>query len=858
MGYNLERLKRQYGLGSASKLGYLGTTEADKAAYDKYSDEFLLRLKNRPMYANQQFVGSDLPGNYYDNILGAPVYGEGEPVTGPVDPDPVPITTPVVTPGSGINGGGNGGNGKSQWGNDANIEHLKRTGAFDSNGEASPGTSTLSDLFNNSMYGKFFEGVSDVFGNEGTTYYGSKAPYGMGVGQPDHEKYMTGAPAWDQFTYARTPEERANPSGASVWTTGTGAPVLDGNQQAVRTSNYRPPVSSRMSRDIVAPRTGHPSFMYNSPVTSPLGALSNITGQQFTGANTGALYDANEFSGTGMAMGSDFAPAPIATATVAPAPVLVDPGADFLARSQALSNEFNIPLGEAFDLADKISQQTTSNIQSVIPPSGGGGGGGGNNPPAPSAPARGSTARSDRGPGRKGRQAAASNKSATSRSANPQRSSGGYSWGLAEGGHIKGYAMGGPEDRYSTEEEIVLNATVPDVSLEADVLDESLSMQGLIDQQTANATGASSNTSDMLEMLKQSQVNYGDQIATQQGEYNTETKALQDMMNQMADSQSTGPSESEKWFRIAAAMGAPTKTGSFFENLGLANVAMADISKERREATTAGDLVKMRAAEFGLGLLKDQLSSTKTMSAAQLQRNQNIQDRIMEWDFEAARTSEENIFNLMTIKEQRLWETENRKSIPQTAAGLAAEEAGYDKGTPEYEEFVKAVVDRETRIQKLNIEALERKASSLTKPEIDARKEADKDIKSTEGAIKLLKEALELSPKAYAGDWYSVTKKALQGAIDSDDQKYKDSERLENLLSQGALATLKATFGGNISDGERAANLEITGAKMKSEKSRTETIKLALETMREYEKEANDRLKDILSGDYVKRTESTR
>ena len=97
----------------------------------------------------------------------------------------------------------------------------------------------------------------------------------------------------------------------------------------------------------------------------------------------------------------------------------------------------------------------------------------------------------------------------------------------------------------------------------------------------------------------------------------------------------------------------------------------------------------------------------------------------------------------------------------------------------------------------------------------------------------------------------------MQGTINSDDQKYKDSERLENLLSQGALATLKATFGGNISDGERAANLEITGAKMKSEKSRTETIKLALETMREYEKEANDRLTDILSGDYVKRTKST-
>ena len=847
MGYNLERLKRQYGLGSASKLGYLGTTEADKAAYDKYSDEFLLRLKNRPMYANQQFVGSDLPGNYYDNILGAPVYGEGEPVTGPVDPDPVPITTPVVTPGSGINGGGDG---EGQRQRDAAAE---RERLLNPNKVSTSGTSALSDLFNNSMYGKFFEGVSDVFGNEGQSYYETKLPPESMRGGAERAEYMANNPKpwWDQFTYARTPEEKANPSGASVWTTGTGAPVLDGNQQPVRTSNYRPPLSSGMSRDIVAPRTGHPSFMYNSPVTNPLGALSNITGQQFTGANTGIPYDANEFSGTGMTMGGMGDLGGLETLLnkedAFNAQAAVDAQAAIDAQAVAAQQLSDAADNAKFEqeyqesLARREQEAIRQSIQEAAVPvrvrnnkQGGNGG-----------------PKGDNSFGGSGNGFGASSSSGST-------SSGQTDYGFFnKGGHIKGYAMGGPEDRYSTEEEIVLNAPVPDVSLEADVLDESLSMQGLIDQQTSNATGASSNTSDMLEMLKQSQVNYGDQIATQQREYNTETKALQDMMNQMADSQSTGPSESEKWFRIAAAMGAPTKTGSFFENLGLANVAMADISKERREATTAGDLVKMKAAEFGLGLLKDQLSSTKTMSAAQLQRNQNIQDRIMEWDFEAARTSEENIFNLMTIKEQRLWETENRKSIPQTAAGLAAEEAGYDKGTPEYEEFVKAVVDRETRIQKLNIEALERKANSLTKPEIDARKEADKDIKSTEGAIKLLEEALELSPKAYAGDWYSVTKKALQGAIDSDDQKYKDSERLENLLSQGALATLKATFGGNISDGERAANLEITGAKMKSEKSRTETIKLALETMREYEKEANDRLKDILSGDYVKRTEST-
>tara|TARA_R110002072_G_scaffold285486_2_gene450295 strand:- start:2891 stop:5920 length:3030 start_codon:yes stop_codon:yes gene_type:complete len=430
--------------------------------------------------------------------------------------------------------------------------------------------------------------------------------------------------------------------------------------------------------------------------------------------------------------------------------------------------------------------------------------------------------------------------------------------GKARGGYIKGYAQGGlrgPGGEFEVEEETVI---APDVTLEGDPLEESLSIESLINNQTASAKGASTNTEKMLKMLENDQINYGNKVSEQQENYNSETKALQEMMNNMANNQGKGPSESEKWFRIAAAMGAPTKTGSFFDSLGAASGVMSDISKERREATTAGDQVKLQAAQFGLGLLKEQLNSDKTLSAAQLQRNQNIQDRIMEWDQSSIIRSEENIFNLMSIKEQRIWETENRKTIPQTAAGLAAEEAGYSKGSPDYKEFVKAVIDRENKIAKLNIAALERKAASLTKPEIDARKDADEDIKSTEGAIKLLEEALLLSPKSYAGDWYSVSKKALQGVIDADDQMYMDSERLENLLSQGALATLKATFGGNISDGERAANLEITGAKMKTEKGRTETIRLALETMREYEKEANDRLTDILSGDYVKRTKSTR
>ena len=45
-----------------------------------------------------------------------------------------------------------------------------------------------------------------------------------------------------------------------------------------------------------------------------------------------------------------------------------------------------------------------------------------------------------------------------------------------------------------------------------------------------------------------------------------------------------GPSNREKWFAIAAALGQPTRTGSFGESLGNLNKSLAEIAAERRKA----------------------------------------------------------------------------------------------------------------------------------------------------------------------------------------------------------------------------------------------------------------------------------
>ena len=84
-------------------------------------------------------------------------------------------------------------------------------------------------------------------------------------------------------------------------------------------------------------------------------------------------------------------------------------------------------------------------------------------------------------------------------------------------------------------------------------------------------------TKMLVNMLQNNQGQYNEQLNQERGQYNTATADFTNMINTMADGQSAGPSESEKWFRLAAAFGQPTQSGSFFDSLGSAAEALGDI-----------------------------------------------------------------------------------------------------------------------------------------------------------------------------------------------------------------------------------------------------------------------------------------
>jgi isochorismate hydrolase len=77
-----------------------------------------------------------------------------------------------------------------------------------------------------------------------------------------------------------------------------------------------------------------------------------------------------------------------------------------------------------------------------------------------------------------------------------------------------------------------------------------------------------------------------------------------------------------------------------------------------------------------------------------------------------------------------------------------------------------------------------------------------------------------------------------------------NTRRIENLLGQQALGTLKAVFGGNPTEGERAILLELQGIGAKSLPERAEIMERLYEVLQDRQARETKRLDDILSGAY--------
>lgn len=323
-------------------------------------------------------------------------------------------------------------------------------------------------------------------------------------------------------------------------------------------------------------------------------------------------------------------------------------------------------------------------------------------------------------------------------------------------------------------------------------------------------------------------------------------KMLQDAIKQPRES---GPDKAEMYFRLAAAFGAPTKTGHFAESLGKVGEATAGIQKERRESASADRARKLQlgleAQKLRMAGAKEDLATVRQLAAEGMKDKRTIATEL--------------------IKEYV------KSGQPQSSAGKQAMDEGLKPNTPEFQarvaEIAELNVDRQmaqinatlanmgvaqanAALQGQKFQFQQEQAAKLTAPEMKLKTETEDLLAQTAQGYQNIKRALELNPKTFDTSLIDTAQRKALEAVGSKDPKVANTRELENMLEKAALSQLKATFPGAISNDERNALLATQGMSAKSIEERGRIMQNAANALKGIYARNKKRLNEINQGAY--------
>lgn len=323
-------------------------------------------------------------------------------------------------------------------------------------------------------------------------------------------------------------------------------------------------------------------------------------------------------------------------------------------------------------------------------------------------------------------------------------------------------------------------------------------------------------------------------------------KMLQDAIKQPSES---GPDKAEMYFRLAAAFGAPTKTGHFAESLGKVGEATAGIQKERRESASAD---RARKLQLGLEAQKMRMAGAKEdLTTLRQLASEGMKDK------RAIATE--------LIKEYV------KSGQPQSSAGKQAMDEGLKPGTPEFQARVEKIaelnVERQmgqinatlanmgvaqanAALQGQKFEFQQKQATKLTAPEMKLKTDTEDLLAQTAQGYQNIKRALALNPNTFDTSLVDTAQRKALEAVGSKDPKVANTRELENMLEKAALSQLKATFPGAISNDERQALLATQGMSAKSIEERGRIMQNAANALKGIYARNKKRLNEINAGAY--------
>lgn len=343
---------------------------------------------------------------------------------------------------------------------------------------------------------------------------------------------------------------------------------------------------------------------------------------------------------------------------------------------------------------------------------------------------------------------------------------------------------------------------------------------------------------------------YGADLKAARETVSRESQAFQDLLKKAMESKGeAGPSKSEMYFRLAAAFGAPTRTGAFIESLGKAGEATSEMLKERRAAEQAS---RTQNLQLGLEAQKMRMTGAKEDLATLRQ------------------------LAAEGMKDKRAIATELIKDYvksgqPQSTAGKQAQDEGLTPNTPEFQKRVAQIADMNVEKQMAQVNAtlanmsvaqanlalnqqkfqnVQAQQSKLSPQEMKLKTETEDTIAQTQQGYENLKKALALNPNTFDTSLPDTAQRKLLEAAGSKDKKLQDTREMENLLEKAALSQLKSTFPGQISNEERKALMATQGLGAKSIEERGKIMENAASAMRSIYQRSKKRLNEINQGLY--------
>ena len=375
---------------------------------------------------------------------------------------------------------------------------------------------------------------------------------------------------------------------------------------------------------------------------------------------------------------------------------------------------------------------------------------------------------------------------------------------------------------------------------------------------------------------------YAGDVKSARARADKESEAFMNMMQGfMENPDNARNSKAEMYFRLAAAFGSPTKTGSFGENLAMANTELADYAKGQR-ATAAEKLqTQMEIQKLKMQGAKEDLVAARDLATTDMSNRRALaSDLIKEYIASGKPQSDAEKYAVglgltrgtpeYDAKVNEITQLQIDKMASDLAAqttkanesasnfGKIAEDMGLVRGTPPYEAEVKRLTDQEAaRVAALTEAAItgtavkEKGLDQISPQLIPILKETEDKISSIDSAVGTLTEAYRLNANSFDGSFEEGAQKLIFDALNPNDERVVSTNLMNNLLKEQALNALKATFGAAPTDSERTILLEIQGIGAKTRKEREEIIKRAARALDARKAAETQRRDDIRSGKYT-------